>query len=178
MGCEPRAEPAKVEVFAECHGADGIGRERTPIIAGIPASHVAAALYAYKDGLRRCVEEPRMCALAAELSVAEIEELAEHYGAMRRQPSGEDFDLIKAHNGGQIHEARCSDCRVFPEDENVDSALGIPLHAQRADYLRFALDAYRNGYRDTLLPAMEKEIAALGAEEIEALIHYYVSYWR
>ena len=174
------AGPAKLELCAECHGerGRGVGFDRVPIIAGTPAAHLEEAMFAYRDGARRCVEEPRMCELMVELPEAELAALARYFGAQERYPSGEDFDLTLALNGGQIHEQHCAQCHVFPEDENVGSALGIPLHAQRSGYLRLALDAYRDGYRDTLMPAMLAKLKRLDDDEIEALIHYYVSYRR
>ena len=109
---------------------------------------------------------------------AEISEFADYYGQMKRVPSGEDFDLTLALNGGQIHERHCAQCHVFPEDDDVESALGIPLHAQRSDYLRVALDAYRTGDRSTLIPAMAENLKLLDDGDVEALIHYYISYRR
>ncbi len=174
------AEPDNIEICASCHAEDGTGKgyDNVPIIAGTPAAHLEEAMFAYKDGARRCVEEVVMCELMEALSDDEITEFADYYGAMQRVPSGEDFDLNLALNGGQLHERHCAQCHVFPEDENVDTALGIPLHAQRADYLRLAFDAYANGYRDSLIPAMDENLALLDDDDIEALIHYYVSYRR
>lgn len=174
------AEPENLEICASCHGADGTGPGYTnvPIIAGTPASHLEEAMFAYKDGIRRCIEEPVMCEVHAELRDDEISEFADYYGAKKRVPSGEDFDLTKALNGGQIHERLCAQCHVFPEDDDVDTALGIPLHAQRSAYLRLALEAYKSGDRDTLLPAMGENLKLLDDDDIEALIHYYVSYRR
>ncbi len=174
------AEPDNLAVCASCHGEDGSGAgyENVPIIAGTPTAHLEQAMQAYKSGARRCVEETLMCDIVAELDNAEIRAFAEHYGAMQRRPSGEDFDLVLALNGGQLHEAHCAQCHVFPEDENVEAARGIPLHAQRSHYLRLAFDAYRDGHRDTLLPEMAEKLALLDAADIEALIHYYVSYRR
>ena len=174
------AEPENLEICASCHGADGTGEGYTnvPIIAGTPAPHLEEAMFAYKDGVRRCIEEPVMCEVHAELRDDEISEFADYYGAMKRAPSGEDFDLTLANNGGQIHERLCAQCHVYPEDEDVETALGIPLHAQRSAYLRLALAAYKNGDRDSLLPAMADNLKLLDDDDIEALIHYYVSYRR
>ncbi len=172
--------PAQLELCAECHGPEGrgVGFDRVPIIAGTPVSHLEEAMFAYRDGARRCVEEPRMCELMVELAEDELVALAAYFGSQERFPSGEEFELTLALNGGQVHEQQCAQCHVYPEDENVESALGIPLHAQRSGYLRLALDAYRNGYRDTLMPAMLAKLKQLDNDEIEALIHYYVSYRR
>ena len=46
----------------ECHGTDGmgLGDPMVPVIAGIPAEHIEEAIFAYVDGARRCVSEPRL----------------------------------------------------------------------------------------------------------------------
>lgn len=172
------AEPAMIEVCAACHGEDGSGAgfEFVPIIAGTPASHIEEALYAYQDGARRCVGVPVMCEAAAILSDADIAELAEHYSAMRRISSGERFDESLARAGKIFHEKHCVKCHVLPDDEDVENALGIPLHGQRSAYLRMALGAYMTGDRETLIPAMAEKLKLLDADKIEALANYYASY--
>lgn len=172
--------PDNIEICASCHGDYGMGAGyvNVPILAGIPAPHLEEALYAYKDGLRRCVEEPLMCEIMAEMTNTEITAFAEYYGAMQRVPSSEEYDIVLALNGGQIHEQHCAQCHVFPDDDDAASALGIPLHAQRSDYLRVAFEAYKNGSRDSLLAAMDENLDLLDDDDIEALIHYYVSYRR
>jgi len=172
------AEPAMIEVCSACHAEDGsgVGFEFVPIIAGTPASHLEEALYAYQDGARRCVGVPVMCEAAALLSDADIAELAEHYSAMHRISSGETFDPTLAQAGKAIHEEHCAKCHVLPHAENVDSALGIPLHGQRSAYLRMALGAYMTGDRETLIPAMAEKLKLLDADKIDALVNYYASY--
>lgn len=172
------AEPAKLAVCAACHGADGSGTgyDYVPIIAGTPAPHIEEALFAYQDGARRCVGVPVMCEAIAPLSEAEIMELAGYYSAMPRINSGEKFDQRLAQVGKLIHDEHCAICHVLPDDEDVENALGIPLHGQRAAYLRLAFGAYFSGDRDTLVPVMAEKLGQLDADKIEALINYYASY--
>ena len=173
-----RAEPAQLEVCAACHGEDGSGAGFTyvPIIAGTPAAHLEEALFAYLDGARRCVGVPVMCEVVVALNEAEIEELAEHYSKMSRISSGEEFNARLAQVGQLIHNEHCAQCHVAPDDEDVKLALGIPLHGQRAAYLRLALGAYFSGDRDTLVPVMAEKLEQLDADKIEALVNYYASY--
>jgi sulfide dehydrogenase cytochrome subunit len=173
-----RAEPAQLEVCAACHGQDGSGTgfAYVPIIAGTPATHLEEALFAYLDGARRCVGVPVMCEAVAALKEAEIEELAEHYSKMSRISSGEEFNARLAQVGELIHREHCAQCHVAPDDEDVELALGIPLHGQRSAYLRLALGAYFSGDRDTLVPIMAEKLQQLDADKIEALVNYYASY--
>lgn len=179
VGINPAsAEPANLQVCATCHGDDGSGAgfPYVPIIAGTPAAHLEEALFAYQDGARRCVGVPVMCEAIAPLSEVEIVEMAEYYSAMPRVSSKEEFDPRLADVGKLIHDEQCAQCHVLPEDENVESALGIPLNGQRSDYLRLALGAYFTGDRETLVPIMEDELRKLDPEKIQALINYYASY--
>ena len=178
IGGIARAEPAQLQVCAACHGEDGSGAgfAYVPIIAGTPAAHLEEALFAYLDGARRCVGVPVMCAAVAALNEAEIEELAQHYSEMNRISSGEEFNARLAQVGELIHREHCAQCHVAPDDEDVELALGIPLHGQRSAYLRLALGAYFSGDRDTLVPIMAEKLEQLDADKIEALVNYYASY--
>ena len=161
-----------------CHGADGMGYGNfsIPIIAGIPAAHIEEALYAYKDGARQCQHAPLMCQTAATLSDHEVEELADYFGSRPRVSSKQDFDAELADKGQRLHERLCRGCHLPPDDPDVADALGIPLHGQRAWYLRYALDAYLTGSRENLLPAMADKLSQLQDGDTEALTNYYASF--
>ena len=172
------ATPAALEVCKACHDDDGsgVGRDYVPIIAGIPAVHIEEALFAYKDGARRCVAEPAMCDAVDLLSDADVSELAEYYGALERYSHAATFNEDRAARGAEIHQRLCSRCHLAPDDPDVGDALGIPLHGQRSDYLRYALESYLNGNRENLLPEMEEKVSMLNHDDIRALVDYYVSY--
>jgi cytochrome c553 len=169
---------AAVDVCIECHGADGMGRSDPsyPVIAGIPAGHIEEALFAYVDGARQCVTEPRMCESVSELSDDEVIEVAAYFAAQVRVANNEDFDAALAAEGEQLHERHCRSCHKPPDDESVADAVGYPLHGQRGDYIRFAIRAYLTGGRETLLQAMAEELATLSPDDVEALINFYASY--
>lgn len=75
------AEQTAKTLCAGCHGADG----KTPldpsyaIIAGQYADYLEVALKAYKSGHRK---NPIMAGIAAQLSSAQIEALAEYYSKL------------------------------------------------------------------------------------------------
>ena len=161
-----------------CHGTDGMGYGNfsIPIIAGIPAVHIEEALYAYKDGARRCNHAPLMCETASAISDEEIEEVADYFGTQERVSSEQSYAADKAAAGKLVHERLCKGCHVPPDDPDVADALGIPLHGQRGWYLRYALDSYMDGSRENLLPAMAEKLSSLKEADIENLINYYTSY--
>ena len=170
--------PAIVEACKTCHDVDGsgVGKPFVPIIAGTPAVHIEEALYAYKDGARKCTVEPAMCTTASILSDADIAAVADYYGSLQRYSHASTYSETLAAEGARIHERLCARCHVPPDDPDVAYAPGFPLHGQRADYLRYALESYLNGNRENLLPQMEEKISQLDEHDILALVDFYVSY--
>lgn len=162
----------------ECHGRDGMGKSDPmyPVIAGIPAAHIEEAIYAYIDGARQCIREPRMCETVASLTPAEVSAAAGYFSGLEREYNREDFNQQLAAQGAVLHERHCAACHVPPHDEDVAYAIGIPLHGQRPDYIRYAIRAYFGGKREPLLDTMAHEIAQLDAEDLDALVNYYSSY--
>ena len=167
-----------LEACFGCHGADGMGKAdpMIPVIAGMPAAHIEEAIYAYIDGARQCIREPRMCETVAALSEPEVSAAAEYFAAQVRNYNREEFDEELAAKGAMLHERHCGACHVPPHDEDVAYAIGIPLHGQRPDYIRYAIGAYFGGKREPLLDTMAHEIRQLEPADFDALVHYYSSY--
>ena len=172
------AAPAVLETCAECHDADGMGGDdpMVPVIAGIPARHIEAAIYAYVDGARKCVRVSRMCETVATLSEAEVTEIAEYYAGKEREASLEAFDKGLAAEGALLHEEHCAKCHWPPDRDGVEDAIGIPLHGQKREYIRLALEEYFAGDREALVPTMADAIGALKPGDLSALVNYYSSY--
>jgi sulfide dehydrogenase cytochrome subunit len=172
------APPASVEACVECHGTDGMGQGNAmvPVIAGIPGGHIEQAIYAYVDGARLCVREPQMCETVAALSEAEVREVAEYFAGQERGFTREEFDQDLAAEGELLHQQHCSNCHLPPDHKDVADAVGFPLHGQRSEYLRYAIEAYFAGDREALVEAMEFQIRSLHAGDLGALVNYYSSY--
>ena len=172
------AAPGTVDQCEECHGSDGMGHGNPmiPVIAGMPAEHIEEAIFAYVDGARRCTREPRMCEIVAALSDDEVFEVSDYFSALPRDSSHEPFDAALAADGEILHQEHCSSCHLPPHDKNVASAIGIPLHGQRSEYLRYAIESYFSGDREALLSTMANRILLLEPGDLGALVHYYSSY--
>lgn len=172
------AAPAIVEACKSCHAEDGagVGKKTVPIISGMPAVHIEEALYAYKDGARQCLEEPVMCDTAVLLSDENIADLAEYYAAIPRPSLDETTDDELAAIGEPVHRKLCARCHLPPDHPDAGDVLGPPLHGQRADYLRYALESYLSGTRENLLDEMKEKISLLDEGDVEALANYYGSY--
>jgi len=161
----------------DCHGEDGLGTESDmPIIAGEVSAIQEDAIFAYADGGRICVSTPMMCKIASRLTEEQIVEYAAHFAALPYKGAHEEFDAALAEAGQKIHASSCAKCHGADDPSEADDSIGASkLHGQRKDYLRYALQRYAAGER-TQLPAMEKVIVPLSADDIEALVHYYASY--
>lgn len=172
------AAPTVLEQCADCHDSRGMGGDdpMVPVIAGIPAAHIEEAIYAYVDGARNCVRIPRMCDTVAGLSESEVIEIAEYYAGQEREASAEAFEKDLAAEGALLHEEHCSTCHWPPDRDGVEHAIGIPLHGQKREYIRFALEAYFAGDREALIPTMADAIERLSPGDLGALVNYYSSY--
>ena len=170
--------PAALVHCVDCHGDDGMGHGQpmVPVIAGMPTEHIEEAIYAYIDSARRCTREPGMCKAVESLSEAEVIELSDYFAVQTRTASDEDFDPELAAEGEVLHRKHCATCHLAPHDDEVAEAIGIPLHGQRKEYLRYAIEAYFSGDREALLPTMATRVLALEPGELGALVHYYASY--
>ena len=156
-----------------CHGADGAsGLPDAPIIAGIAAEVQEDALYAYKDGARKCPPPGLMCQISAALSDDDIPALATHFAEMPYKPAGEAFDAALAAEGEEIHEDNCAACHGIHEPGDPQASI---VHGQKLAYLRNVMQQYAAGERDQL-PPMEAAIKALTPEQTEAILNYYASY--
>lgn len=167
------ADDPMLKMCVNCHGEDGRGVESdTPIIAGLPAVVQEDALYAYLDGDRTCGAKPMMCKVVGRLSEEQIIALSEHFAAMPYAPAVEDFDTALAAKGKLVHQRDCAICHGSDDPGDAEASI---LHGQRKDFLRVALQQYAAGQRKQL-PAMERKLAELTSEDIEALVNYYASY--
>ncbi len=147
-----------------------------PVIAGIPAEHIEDAILSYVDGARSCAHEPRMCETVAMLSESQVTEVADYYAGKERGSSGQEFDRDLAARGALLYQQHCALCHVSPDSEDAAYAVGIPLHGQRLDYLRYAIEAYLGGDREAQFEAMMHELRELRPDDVDALVNYFASY--
>jgi sulfide dehydrogenase cytochrome subunit len=158
-----------------CHGADGASgiTPETPTIAGFDAVVLEDAMFAYKDGARKCLPSgAMMCQISTSLSDDDIAGLAAHFAEMPYKPAGEDFDAAQAAVGEELHENNCAMCHGIHEPG--DPQFGI-VHGQRMGYLRSAIQQYASGGREALAPMVEAA-KNLTPEQVEAVVNYYASY--
>lgn len=168
----------------DCHGKDGASTEPDiPIIGGLSRQYLINSLSAYWEGARPCPdskfragdtgrERTNMCQIAKDLTTRDVERIASYYSSKPFVRARQQADPAKAAAGELIHQAHCESCHAGGGSEAKDDA-GI-LAGQWMEYLRVIFQDYKEGTR--VMPAqMEPKIESLGADDIEALVHYYGS---
>jgi sulfide dehydrogenase cytochrome subunit len=167
-----------------CHGDDGVSQwSDVPTIAGLAEFVHVDALFIYQDEARPCAESEyrqgdtsraatTMCAVAADLSEDDIDEIAAAYAELPYVKATQDFDAGKAAAGQALHDKHCDKCHseagTNPEDE-----AGM-LGGQMMGYLRDTFAQYADESREQ--PGkMQEKMELLSADDAEALIHYYGS---
>jgi len=79
-GDQAAADSGPAAQCAACHGADGLGVEDFPPLAGKDAGYLAMQLQDYRSGAR---EDPMMNAISEDLSDADIAGLADHFASLK-----------------------------------------------------------------------------------------------
>ena len=161
-------------VCAACHSSDGSrGSAANPILQGQHADYLVKQLLEYKEGKR---DNPVMKAIAAQLSLADMRNVASFYAARQARPGfakGKATATLgeKIYRGGIADRsvAACSGC-------HGPNGAGIPAQyprvgGQHADYIEAQLLAFRSGARRN--NAVMTDVAArLNDREIKAVSDY------
>jgi len=173
-----------IQTCNDCHGNDGVSEwSDVPTIAGISEFVLSDALYIYRDQERPCeesdyrqgdTERPAtdMCAIAADFSDDEIDAIAEHFAGLTFKPAKQAFDAALVDAGKSKHDDNCENCHADSGRDAAEDA-GI-LAGQWTEYLREQFQHYRDGTRSQP-EKMEKKVATLTDQDIEALLNFYAS---
>jgi cytochrome c553 len=159
----------KSEACVECHGVDGNSTTPTiPSLAGQPPLYVYYQLVQFREGRRK---DPQMSPYAANLSDAEMQDLAAYYAAQKPTPTERgkpDPEKVAAAQRA-IEKHHCAYCHA-PGLVGQDH---IPrLAGQHYAYLLKQLRGFKAQTSADLDGSMTTVAQALSAEEIEALAHY------
>ena len=176
--------PAKVDtaaggakfdaVCAACHGAGGnSGTPANPKLAQQHPEYIVKQLQEFKAGKRA---SPIMQPLAAQLSDADMKNIAAYVGTQKGKPGfARDKDLVasgeKIYRGGIASRqvAACAGC-------HSPNGAGVPaqyprLSGQHADYVAAQLLAFRDGGRKNS-PQMNAGASKMNDREIRAVADY------
>jgi cytochrome c553 len=149
-----------------CHGIEGYRNAypsyRVPKLGGQKAAYLVAALQGYRDGTRA---HPTMQAQASSMTDQEMQDLAAYFSSIANATvaaGGSETAGIEA-------AATCVACHG---QNGISVSPNWPtLAGQYEDYLRHALNQYRDGTRKN--PVMAQMAAPLTDEDVKALARYY-----
>lgn len=176
------AEPEAL--CADCHGKDGASTESdVPVIGGLSEQYLLDAMTAYRGKARPCPDSKfrggdrkrpatSMCRVAADLGEAGAAKVAKHLAAEPFVRAHQQTDPQKAVLGRKLHELHCEKCHGDGGASTEDDA-GV-LAGQWMPYLKASMEEFSTGKR-AVPEKMKPKIEKLGANDIEALLHYYGS---
>jgi len=179
IACALLASPAAAQGNAErgaklaytcqgCHGIEGYRNAypsyRVPKLGGQKAAYLVAALQGYRDGTR---EHPTMQAQASSMSDEDMQDLAAYFSSVANETvaaGGSETAGIEA----------ASTCVACHGQNGISVSPNWPtLAGQYEDYLRHALNQYRDGTRKNAV--MAQMAAPLTDEDVKLLASYYAS---
>ena len=169
------------QVCAACHAADGNSpAAANPKLAGQVYEYLHKQLVNYKPqaGKRAARENAVMAGMVANLSVADMQNVAAYYASQKLKPAAaKDKELAalgqKIYRGGNTATAvaACSGC-------HGPSGAGIPaqyprISGQFAEYVEAQLKAFRSGTRSNDPTGMMRGVTArMTDREIQAVAEY------
>lgn len=169
------------QVCAACHANDGNSQiAANPKLAGQFYEYLHRQLVNFKaqDGKKPARDNPVMAGMTANLSAADLRDLAAYYAAQKLKPAtAKDKDLAalgqKIYRGGNIATGvpACAGC-------HGPSGAGMPsqyprIAGQFAEYVETQLKAFRAGTRANDPNGMMRGVAVrLNDREIQAVAEY------
>ena len=168
LAADLEAGSQKAQVCLACHGPAGNSAIAVnPSLAGQPAQFIATQLLMFREGNRK---EAQMSPFAANLSNADINNLAAYFAAQKLALSARKIDPGKAEGGRQLAErfncVQCHGPRLMGQQH-------IPrLAGQQLDYLRVQLRGFKASTRFDMDGQMTSAAQPLSDADIETLANY------
>ena len=149
-----------------CHGIEGYRNAypsyRVPKLGGQKSAYLVAALQGYRDGTR---EHATMQAQASSMSDEDMQDLAAYFSSVANETvaaGGSETPGIEA----------ASTCVACHGQNGISVSPTWPtLAGQHQDYLKHALNQYRDGTRKNAV--MAQMAAPLTDEDVKVLARYY-----
>ena len=152
-----------------CHGAEGVSQADTPNLAGQYPAAIYKQLMDFRTGARVSAV---MTPLVADLSEAEMRDLAAYYAYLPRVPGGQPAAAPGIVTGGAPMRgiAPCGACHG-----ELNNKPGAPwLEGEPYAYLRAQLEGFAAGRRRNDIDGQMRNVArAMTAEEIAAASRWY-----
>jgi cytochrome c553 len=160
--------PAKVDVCAACHGADGNSTNPVyPILAQQTARYIYLQLKDFKEGRRK---DPLMSPVAATLSQSDMLALGDWFSKQKEKPTGFKADPAKVDAGRKkADEVLCSMCHGgdFVGQNEVPHEAG-----QHYEYVKKQLLDFKAKRRTNDAGNMTSVTSTLSDDDIENLAQF------
>jgi cytochrome c553 len=168
FGADAEAGRKKAEVCAACHGPAGNSSNPiVPSLAGQPAQFISIQLYQFREGNRK---DAQMSALAANLTNADMNDLAAYFTAQKAAPPSHKTDPANAAAAPQLtQQNNCVQCH----GPKLLGQQHIPrIAGQQYDYLKTQLRGFKARTRADLDGNMTAAAEPLTDKDIEVLADY------
>jgi cytochrome c553 len=160
--------PAKVQVCAACHGADGNSTDpQYPILAHQTTRYIYLQLRDFKEGRRK---DPQMSPIAATLERDDMLALADYFSKQKQKPTGFEADPAKVDAGRKkADEVLCAMCHGgnFVGQNEVGREAG-----QHYAYVKKQLSDFKAKRRTNDAGNMTSVASTLSDEDIENLAQF------
>jgi cytochrome c553 len=165
---DPEAGRQKAQTCAACHGPGGnSANPAVPTLAGQPQQFIVTQLFMFREGKRK---DAQMSPFAANLSNADLNDLAAYFSAQPHAPSTHVTAPEIAAAGKRIAEQQnCVAChaRTLMGQQHIPRLAG-----QQAEYLRTQLRGFKASTRFDMDGNMTSAAQSLSDADIDILADY------
>ena len=168
IGADIEQGRQKAQVCVACHGPAGnSANPAIPSLASQPAQFISTELFQFREGNRK---DPQMSPVAANLSNADMNDLAAYFSAQKLEPTSHRTDPANAAAGSKLaQQFNCVQC-------HGPALLGLQhiprLAGQQYEYLKAQLRGFKAQTRADLDGNMTSAAQALTAQDIDVLVDY------
>lgn len=160
--------PRKAAACIECHGSGGtLTDPAMPSLAGQPKQFLVTQLFMFREGIRK---DPQMSPAAANLTNADLNDLAAYFSTQKLAPPARAADPSKTAAARRLAEQyHCVQCH----GPGLMGQQHIPrLAGQQREYLRAQLRAFKTSTRFDMDGQMSSAAQPLSEADIEILADY------
>ena len=167
-GADIEAGRQKAQVCVACHGPAGNSTNPVmPSLAGQPAQFISTELFQFREGNRK---DPQMTPMAANLSNADMNDLAAYFSAQKPEPTTHKTDPANAALAPKLaQQFNCVQC-------HGPALLGLQhiprLAGQQYEYLKTQLRGFKAQTRADLDGNMTSAAQGLTDKDIDVLADY------
>jgi cytochrome c553 len=167
-GADIEAGRQKAQVCVACHGPEGNSANPVmPTLAGQPAQFISLELFQFREGNRK---DPQMTPMAANLSNADMNDLAAYFSAQQPRPPSHKTDPANAATAAKLaQQFNCVQChgKALLGQQHIPRLAG-----QQFEYLKMQLRGFKAQTRADLDGNMTSAAQALSENDIDALVDY------